>query len=67
MSQEEAVSFKSVAARKIMNISDVKGDDRSVQGRVTRTRRAVGADVAHTSKVTVNLRCEPTNSQQIAK
>jgi hypothetical protein len=61
------VSIKSVAARKIMSIANVKGDDRSVQVPVARTRRVAGANVAYTNKVAVKLKCDGTISRQIAK
>jgi hypothetical protein len=61
------VSLKSVAARKILSIANVKGDDRLVQAPVSRTRRVAGANVAYTSNIAVNSKCYATISQQIAK
>ncbi len=65
--EQEAGAPKSVAARKIMSIANIKADDRSVQVPVARTRRVAGANFAYTNKIAMNLKCDATISQQIAK
>ena len=65
--ESEGVSLKSVVARKILSIANIKGDDRLVQAPVARTRTVAGANVAYTSKIAVKLKCDATISQQIAK
>lgn len=49
--KSEGVSLKSVAARKIMSIADIKGHHRSIQVPVAGTRRVAGANVAYANKV----------------